>query len=178
MKLPEVIGASTAPGTSRRSTRAMLSAKGVASGEAFGVVTSTHSNSHSMSRGPRTLATWSLTSSWVISGRMRQSMHASARVGMTLTALPAWSTVGVMVAPKSGSMRPATTGSSARSSAPAARAVCGSLRRAAKATSGTRTSMKRAVVPETIAGGSARPRAMTARARSMTALRSFSGTDP
>ena len=38
--------------------------------------------------------------------------------------------------------------------------------------------MNAAVVPETMAGGSARPSAATARARSMTALRSFSGTDP
>ena len=105
-------------------------------------------------------------------------MQASARVGMTLTALPASRTVGVSVAPNSGSISPATTGSSRRSSAPAARAVAGSLRRAASAASGTSTSMKRAVVPETIAGGSARPSAVTARARSITALRSFSGTDP
>ena len=104
-------------------------------------------------------------------------MQASARVGMTFTALPAASIVGVSVAPRSGSTRLATTGSSRRSSAPAARAVRGSLRRARSPASGTIASMNRAVVPETIAGGSARPSAVTARARSMTALRSFSGTD-
>ncbi len=87
------------------------------------------------------------------------------------------STVGVNVAPSSGSTRLATSGSRRRSSAPAARAVTGSLRRAPSAASATMASMKPAVMGETTAGGSARPSAVTARARSMTALRSFSGTD-
>ena len=77
----------------------MLSANGVAAGEALGVVTSTHSNSHWMPSGSSTPATKALTSSCVMPGRMRQSTHASARVGITLTAVPASSTVGVKVAP-------------------------------------------------------------------------------
>ncbi len=38
--------------------------------------------------------------------------------------------------------------------------------------------MNRRVSAATIVGGSTRPSAVTARARSITALRSFSGTDP
>ena len=38
--------------------------------------------------------------------------------------------------------------------------------------------MNAAVIGDTIAGGSVRPSATTARARSITALRSFSGTEP
>ena len=124
---------STAPGTSLRSTRAMLSLSAVGAGDALGVVTSTHSNSQSMPSGSSTAATSARVSAAVISGRMRQSMQASARVGMTFTALPASSMVGVNVAPSRGSTSEATSGSSIRSSAPAARAVCGSLRRARSA---------------------------------------------
>ena len=101
----------------------MLSLSAVGAGDAFGVVTSTHSNSQSMPSGSSTERTISRVPSSVISGRMRQSTYASACVGMTFTALPAASIVGVNVAPRRGSTSEATSGSSARSSAPAVRAV-------------------------------------------------------
>src|SRR5665647_1856906 len=151
VKLPEHMGARTASGTSLHSTRAMLSLSAVGAGDALGVVTSTHSNSQSMPSGSSTAAT-------------------SSRV-------PAAIMVGVNVAPSRGSTSAATSGSSRRSSAPAARAVCGSLRRTHRSASLTTASINCAVSGETMAGGSYRPSATTARARSMTALRSFSGTE-
>src|SRR5450759_5390267 len=157
VKLPEHMGARTASGTSLHSTRAMLSLSAVGAGDALGVVTSTHSNSQSMPSGSSTAATSSRVPAAVISGRMRQSIQALARVGMTFTALPASSMVGVNVAPSRGSTSAATSGSSRRSSAPAARAVCGSLRRAHRLASVTTVSMNRAVSGETMAGGSYPP---------------------
>ena len=70
-------------------------------------------------------------------------MSTSACVGMTFTASPAGRMVGVNVAPSSGSMSEASSGSAARSSATAARAVAGSLRRARRSPSVTRASMRR-----------------------------------
>src|SRR5665647_2448531 len=162
VKLPEHMGARTASGTSLHSTRAMLSLSAVGAGDALGVVTSTHSNSQSMPSGSSTAATSSRVPAAVISGRMRQSIQALARVGMTFTALPASSMVGVNVAPSRGSTSAATSGSSRRSSAPAARAVCGSLRRTHRSASLTTASINCAVSGETMAGGSYRPSATTA----------------
>jgi len=74
-------------------------------------------------------------------------------------------------------MSPATSGSARRRSRAASRAVAGSLSRSRRPSS-TRASINAAVMGDTLAGGSYSPRATTAFARSMTALRSFSGTDP